>query len=150
MNIIRSGSMGLARFFISLAFLAGGVNKIIHWHEAERALMNTFFDWQAYVGYSDLCQNALTFMIPYTQVILLVMTAFELLGGLSVLLGVKEKLGATLLILFLIPATIFMHQFWFVEGSVRELQLAHFLKNLAILGGLILILLKEPEEVQFG
>lgn len=79
-------------------------------------------------------------MIPWTPVLLLTATLFELLGGLSVLLGYKEKWGATLLALFLVPTTIIMHQFWFVEGGGRELQMAHFLKNLAILGGLILFI----------
>ena len=47
-------------------------------------------------------------------------TLFQLLGGLLVLLGIKEKLGATLLILFLIPVTVLMHSFWMVEGAERQ------------------------------
>lgn len=84
-------------------------------------------------------------MIPWTPILLLFATLFELCGGLSILLGYREKLGAILLILFLIPATVLMHQFWFVEGAMRELQLTHFLKNLAILGGLILFTLQEAD-----
>ncbi len=130
----------LGRFFISLVFLAGGVNKILHWPDSERALMNTLCEWQSNTGFSDNLNDCLASMIPWTPVLLLTATLFELLGGLSILLGYKEKWGAALLALFLIPTTIIMHQFWFVEGGVRELQMAHFLKNLAILGGLILFI----------
>lgn len=146
MKIIRLYTTVLARFFISLVFLAGAVNKILHWHETERSLMNTLCEWQSNIGFSDGLQDCLAAMIPITPILLLVATLFELLGGLSVLLGVKEKLGATLLILFLIPTTILIHQFWFIEGTARELQLAHFLKNLAILGGLLMILLQGTEK----
>ncbi len=146
MNVIRVSTIVIARFCISLVFLGGAVNKILHWHEMERHLMQTLTEWQAYVGFSDYLQDALTFLIPWTPLILLTATLFELIGGLSVLLGIKEKLGATLLVLFLIPATILMHQFWFIDGPGRELQLAHFLKNLSILGGLLMIILYAPSE----
>jgi uncharacterized membrane protein YphA (DoxX/SURF4 family) len=146
MKVIRLCTTVIARFFISLIFLAGAVNKILHWHETERSLMSTLCEWQTQVGFSDNLQDCLAFMIPITPLLLLVATLFELLGGLSVLLGIKEKMGATLLILFLIPTTIIIHQFWFVEGAVREMQLAHFLKNIAILGGLLMILLQGTEK----
>jgi uncharacterized membrane protein YphA (DoxX/SURF4 family) len=145
MNIIRICTTVVARFLISLVFLAGAVNKILHWHETERSLMNTLCEWQAHIGFSDNLQDCIATMIPLTPILLLVATLFELLGGLSVLLGVKEKLGATLLVLFLIPTTILLHQFWFVEGAAREAQLAHFLKNLAIIGGLLMIILQGTE-----
>src|SRR3989344_2055966 len=43
--------------------------------------------------------------------------------------------------LILIPVTIVMHPFWFFDTAARELQTIMFLKNLAILGGLILVCL---------
>jgi uncharacterized membrane protein YphA (DoxX/SURF4 family) len=146
MHVIRVCTTVIARFFISLVFLGGAVNKILHWHETERFLMNILCEWQAHLGFSDHLQDCLTVMIPWTPLLLLMATLFELVGGLSVLLGMKEKLGASLLVLFLIPSTILMHQFWFIEGPGREVQLAHFLKNLAILGGLLMIILNAPSE----
>ncbi len=140
MKVIHLCFNVLGRFFISLVFLAGAVNKILHWHDSERALMNTLCEWQSNTGFSDNLNDCLAAMIPWTPVLLLTATLFELLGGLSILLGYKEKWGATLLVLFLVPTTIIMHEFWFVEGGAREMQLAHFLKNLAILGGLILFI----------
>jgi putative oxidoreductase len=144
MKVIHLCLNVIGRFFISLVFLAGAVNKILHWQENERSLLNTLCEWQSNVGFSDGLNDCLAVMVPWTPLLLLVATLFELLGGLSLLIGYKDKLGATLLIFFLIPTTILMHQFWFVDGSMREMQLAHFLKNLAILGGLLLFV--SPEE----
>ncbi len=146
MKMIRVCTTVIARFFISLVFLAGAVNKIFHWHETERSLLNILCEWQSNIGFSDNLQECLATMIPMTPMLLLTATLFELVGGLSVLLGIKERLGATLLVLFMIPATIFMHQFWFIEGPMREQQLAHFLKNIAITGGLLMIILQGSEK----
>ncbi|MES2273720.1 MAG: DoxX family membrane protein [Chlamydiota bacterium] len=140
MKIIRKSAIVIARFLISSIFLCGAVNKIFNWHETEKFLMNILCDWQSYIGYSEGAQNCITFLTPWSPLLLMAATLFELIGGLLVLLGIKEKLGAVLLILFLIPTTILIHQFWFIEGSARELQTVMFLKNLAILGGLLLIL----------
>jgi putative oxidoreductase len=63
-----------------------------------------------------------------------------LAGALSILLGYKAKLGAWLLVLFLIPVTISLHRFWGLSDPMAaQLQLAMFLKNLSILGGALLI-----------
>ncbi len=136
----------MARFLISLVFLAGAFNKMLHWHETERNLHSILCEWQSNMGFSDNAYDCLAFLIPMTPILLLLALLMELLGGLSLLLGYKEKLGAWLLLLFLIPTTILMHQFWFVEGAMREQQLAHFLKNLAIIGGLIVVILQGIEQ----
>ncbi len=102
MKVVRSFFTVIARFFISLIFLAGAVNKILHWHESEKSLHVTLCEWQANLGYLDQAHQCLSILIPLTPILLLVATLMELFGGLSVLLGIKEKLGAWLLILFLI------------------------------------------------
>jgi len=141
MKAIQVASTILARFLLSAIFLASGVNIIFNWHEEEKTLMNVLTDWQACTDFFPRLQEGFSILIPWTPLLLIIATLFELIGGLLLLLGVREKLGAGLLILFLIPATILCHQFWFVEGSMRELQQIMFLKNLAIIGGLILVLL---------
>jgi len=63
-----------------------------------------------------------------------------LLGGLSVLLGYKAKWGAWLLIVFLVPVTLMLHNFWAVKDPMMaQMQMAMFMKNLSILGGALLI-----------
>ena len=60
---------------------------------------------------------------------------FQLLGSLSLLLGYKIKIGALLLILFLIPATLIFHNF-VTDGE----QLNAFLKNVGLIGGLLMVM----------
>lgn len=73
---------------------------------------------------------------------LLVIGAISLLilGGVMVLSGYRSSLGATLLLLYWIPATFIVHSFWNDPESVRHLAEVHFMKNLAIIGGLLTVL----------
>jgi len=62
-------------------------------------------------------------------------------GGISVLFGYKARFGAFLLIIFLAAATYFFHPVWNYRGTDQfETEMAHFLKNVAIGGGLFVIL----------
>ncbi len=63
-----------------------------------------------------------------------------LAGGLSILLGYRARVGAWLLVLFLVPVTLMMHNFWAVKDPMMaQMQMAMFMKNLSILGGALLI-----------
>lgn len=63
-----------------------------------------------------------------------------LAGGLSVLLGYRAKLGAWLIVLFLVPVTLMMHKFWTVQEPVMaQMQMIMFMKNVSVLGGALLI-----------
>jgi uncharacterized membrane protein YphA (DoxX/SURF4 family) len=131
----------LARFFISSVFLAGGVKNILHWHETETELLNVLSDWQSYVGFSQKTQIFFAMLIPWAPILESLATILLFAGGLSILLNIKEKVGTFFLILFLIPATILYHPFWWAEGVDYELQTVMFLKNLSILGCLFQMLL---------
>ncbi len=62
------------------------------------------------------------------------------LGGLSVLAGYRARLGAWALVVFLVPVTLAMHNFWAVaDPAMHQLQFVLFLKNLSILGGALVI-----------
>jgi putative oxidoreductase len=60
-------------------------------------------------------------------------------GGISVALGLCADLGALVLIATLAPITYFMHPFWKFDGMDRMIQQAMFFKNLAMIGGFIVI-----------
>ena len=63
-----------------------------------------------------------------------------LAGGLSIALGFHAKAGAWLLVLFLVPVTLTMHRFWAEKDPMLiQMQQVNFLKNLALLGGVLLI-----------
>ena len=61
-------------------------------------------------------------------------------GGLSIALGYRAKIGAWLIVLFLVPVTIMIHNFWAVADPMQAgMQQVHFMKNLSMLGGALLI-----------
>src|SRR6185503_3041825 len=74
--------------------------------------------------------------IPYADTLAIVAGVAEILGGLSLALGLLTRLGAFGLILFMIPATLIFHAFWNYTGEARMPQMVNFMKNLAIIGGL--------------
>ena len=63
-----------------------------------------------------------------------------LVGGLSILLGYRAKIGAWLIVLFLVLVTPMMHKFWGVaDPNMAQVQMIMFLKNVSMLGGALLI-----------
>jgi len=65
--------------------------------------------------------------------------ALQLVAGIALVIGWHERLAALLLALFLIPATLAAHDFWAYHGPELQGQLANFLKNVAMFGGLIFV-----------
>ena len=63
------------------------------------------------------------------------------LGGLSLLLGYHPTIGTALLVIFLLAASFGIHNFWTVQDQQVKLgEMTHFLKNMSILGLLLMTL----------
>ena len=78
--------------------------------------------------------------VPLPGVVVPIAGLLALAGGLSVALGYHARLGAWLLVLFLVPVTFTMHAFWAEKDpTVAQMQLVNFLKNLGLLGAALLI-----------
>ncbi len=61
-------------------------------------------------------------------------------GALSVLLGYHARIGASLLIAFLVPVTLMMHAFWRYSDPVAiHVQQAMFMKNVSMIGAALVI-----------
>jgi putative oxidoreductase len=58
--------------------------------------------------------------------------------------GYQARIGATLLAIFIVLATVFFHNFWALPSEEQQAQMVQFMKNLAILGGLLLIIANGP------
>jgi len=63
----------------------------------------------------------------------------ELAGALALLTGYKMREAGILLALYLVPTTLIFHNFWAMEGQQFQMQLMSFMKNLSIIGGLLLL-----------
>ena len=78
--------------------------------------------------------------IPAAGVLVPLAGIIALVGGLSVLLGFRARIGAWLLVAFLVPVTLTMHNFWTeTDPATATLQRVMFLKNLSMLGGVLLL-----------
>ena len=73
--------------------------------------------------------------LPIPTLLLLGNIVFQVIGALSLLLGLKVQLGAVILIIFLIPTTVIFHPFWADAGESIA-----FFKNLGLIGGLLLLI----------
>jgi len=78
--------------------------------------------------------------IPMSNILAPAAGIMAFAGGLSIVLGYKAKLGAWLIILFLVPVTLMMHNFWTIKDPMmRRMQQIMFMKNLSMLGAALLI-----------
>ena len=76
---------------------------------------------------------AATLLVPLSGVI-------AIAGGLSIALGYKAKIGAWLIVLFLVPVSLKMHNFWAVtDPMMHGVQMAMFFKNVSMFGAALLI-----------
>lgn len=92
--------------------------------------------------------------VPAPQLMLVGAIAFLILGSISIIVGFKARMGATLLLIFLVLATYFFHDFWtwpqdamWVLSSnaelklpVAQIEMISFMKNLALMGAMLFII----------
>jgi putative oxidoreductase len=78
--------------------------------------------------------------VPMAELLVPLSGIIALAGGLSVLFGFHTRLGAWLLVLFLVPVTVTMHNFWAMSDPTSfQIQLTLFIRNLLLLGGAVWI-----------
>jgi|SRR5579863_752529 putative oxidoreductase len=107
------------RILISVIFLISGVFKV--------------------AAYSQMVGYATAVHLPAPGVAIALAAVVELAGGLAVLAGFKTRIAAWVLFLYLIPVTFFFHNFWAAQGSAQQMQMVNFLKNAAIMGGMLML-----------
>jgi putative oxidoreductase len=78
--------------------------------------------------------------VPMASVLVPLSGVIAILGALSIILGFKAKMGAWLIILFLVPVTFWMHKFWGItDPMAMQMQMSLFMKNIALIGGALII-----------
>ena len=68
--------------------------------------------------------------------------AFEIIIPLLLIVGYKTRIAASLLAVFVLTVTLIFHSYHIIDDGM---QLTIFLKNLAIIGGLLLIISNKPQ-----
>ena len=78
--------------------------------------------------------------VPLPDLLVPLSGIIALLGGLSILFGFQTRIGAWLLVIFLVPVTAMMHNFWSASDPMTvQIERAMFMKNVTMLGGALVI-----------
>jgi len=121
MSLFQSVLPLVGRFLLCLIFVMSGLGKI--------------FDFGGTVEYMR------SHGIPWPAFLLIVAIALELVGGISVIIGYWTRAGVLLLLLFLVPVSFSIHDFWTIEDpATQRIEMSLFMKNVSIAGGLIYLL----------
>ena len=129
MRIIQGILAFVGRLMISIIFLLSALgNKIPNFSSVADVMASKGMPQDEILG------------IPAHKYLLCGAIVFLILGGLSVAAGLKARLGACMLLLFLVGATYYFHDFWNAEADRQPSEIIQFLKNLALSGTMLFII----------
>ena len=77
--------------------------------------------------------------LPLADVLLALAIVIELGGGLALVIGWMTRWAALAIIVFTVVATLVFHNFWAVPADQAMMQQISFMKNVSIIGGLLLL-----------
>jgi putative oxidoreductase len=115
MEWLKSFATLVGRILLVLIFLQSGIEKIMN--------------------FQGTTQYMASYGMPYTNFFLVFAIFVELIGSITVILGFSTRLGATLLLVFLIPTTLIFH-----TNFSDQIQVIMFMKNVSMFGGCFLLL----------
>jgi len=125
MNPNTQNAVALAgRILVALLFVISGYGKI-----------GGFDGISGYIASKGL---------PMPQVLAALTIALELGGGILLIAGYKVRWVAAAFFLWLIPTTFIFHQFWGIDAAQVQNQMNNFLKNVSIMGAMLLLIAFGP------
>ena len=89
--------------------------------------------------FSDVAKVMESLGVQAPQFLLAGAIVFLIVGSVSVIVGYKARIGAVLLLTFLVLASYYFHPFWRLEGQAQQEQMIHFMKNLSMMGAMLFI-----------
>ena len=79
--------------------------------------------------------------VPAAKSAVAITGALLLIAGITTLFNFYPAVGLVALIIFLVPVTFVMHAFWKIQDPLAKMgERVNFFKNLALLGGALLLL----------
>lgn len=130
MNTNRDVAALVARILLALLFILSGFGKIGGFEET--------------VGY--IASQGM----PFPPLMAAGAIAIELGAGLLLLVGYKARWAAMAIFLFMIPTTLIFHNFWSVPPDQAMMEQIGFLKNVSIMGGLLMVWAFGPGRLALG
>ena len=126
-EIVNKFGPVVGRILIALIFLLSGFGKLT-----------------GFAGTAGYMASKMPVSGTLIDLLLVITIIVELGGGIALVLGIKARLAALVLFLWLIPVTLIFHNFWAAPADQAMVQQIMFLKNLAIMGGMLMILANGP------
>lgn len=77
--------------------------------------------------------------LPMPQVLAFAVAALEVVAGLALIVGFQARIAAVALAAFTLVASVIFHGYWAMPQDQQFVQQLMFFKNLAIVGGLLLV-----------
>ena len=90
--------------------------------------------------FSDVARIMESVGVPAPSFLLAGAIVFLVVGSLSVIVGYKARVGAVLLLTFLVLASYYFHPFWKWEGQAQQEQMIQFMKNLSMMGAMLFVM----------
>jgi putative oxidoreductase len=107
-----------------------------------RILLAAIFVWSGFGkigGFEGLAGQIASKGFPAAQAFAAATIVIEIGAGLMLVAGWKARWAALLLAVFTVIVTIFYHNYWAVPEAQKMAQQIHFMKNLALIGGLLMV-----------
>jgi len=108
------------------------------------ALIFILSGWGKITGFDGTVGYIASKGMPMPQLMAIGAIAVEVLGGLALLAGFKARWAALAIFLFLIPTTIMFHNPAGLSGQEAQGQITNMLKNIAIMGGMLMVFAHGP------
>ena len=77
--------------------------------------------------------------MPTERILAILSGVLEIVGGLAIALNIGARLFAILLVIFIAAVTYYFHDFWNLAGVDKTTNIYNALKNLSLIGGLLII-----------
>ncbi len=120
----------LGRLMMSYIFATSGIAKV--------------FGWSGNVTYMS------TRHLPMIPMLLAAAMVIELAGSVCLVTGYQERIAAFVMFWYATAVTVLFHNYWASSEAMAGMQETHFRKNLAIMGGLLILAYSGPGKGALG
>lgn len=127
----------IGRILFVLIFVFSGASKLFDIASTTAAISSKVVIPAALATYTTQLE-AISGM-PTAQMLAIAVGILEVVGGLLIALNFGARFFSVLLILFVCAATYYFHNFWDMTGIERTNNMIQALKNLSLIGGLLIV-----------
>jgi uncharacterized membrane protein YphA (DoxX/SURF4 family) len=127
----------VGRILFSVLFIVSGATKLFDIAATAQSITERVVLPAVATPYAE--QIAAAAGMPFPQILAIAAGVIELVSGILIALNFGARIFAVLLILFVLVATYYYHNFWDMSGAERLNNMIHAMKNLSIIGALLII-----------